>query len=217
LGDRSHAALGRVVELRAAGRGEGGGSLGGDRGGECAVAAPLAGCYRTNLASAPAPAPGAHMYVHAHGRQHSALGGAGNAAKISSSLAMESYKRRMDVCGGAAGGGDGSQRPLFVFSVRLPLLSAPVDVAVCTSLTACNPLDPEILQPLMLVPELTLHLHGVTPSPYSAAARPTHDPDESTAGSCLSWYPTANPPAATQAKPSPLKVPALLNPLKSAS
>jgi hypothetical protein len=82
----------------------------------------------------------------------------GNASKISSTLAMESYKRRMDVCGGAMGCGDddgGMQRPLFVFN----------------------------------------------------AARPPHDPDEATAGSCLFWYPTANPPAPTQNKPSPLKEP----------
>lgn len=68
------------------------------------------------------------------------------------SLAMESYRRRMDVCGGA--------------------------------MTA----DAEAFVPLPMT-------------------RPEYDMEEATAGSCLLWYPTANPAPEVFERPSPLKEP----------
>ena len=66
------------------------------------------------------------------------------------SLAMESYRRRMDVCGGAV---------------------------------TC-----EAFAPLPMT-------------------RPDYDMEEATAGSCLLWYPTANPAPEVFERPSPLKEP----------
>lgn len=80
---------------------------------------------------------------------------AGNASKISSTLAMESYRRRMDVCGGAVEG-EWDQDRAFQ---------------------------------------------------HVPAPRPEMDMSAATAGSCLFWYPTANPPAPPADKPSPLKEP----------
>lgn len=100
-----------------------------------------------------------------YGMQHALMGDVSrnrnmkmsSSSEIVHGLAMESYRRRMDLCGGALWDGDiDLQRPAYQF-------------------TAVRP--------------------------------PNHNPDESTAGSCLFWYPTANPPAPTQEKPSPLKEP----------
>ena len=68
------------------------------------------------------------------------------------SLAMESYRRRMDVCGGAVMA------------------------------------DAEAFVPLPMT-------------------RPEYDMEEATAGSCLLWYPTANPAPEVFERPSPLKEP----------
>ena len=93
-----------------------------------------------------------HSYVPPVGAYAAELG---NVSKLSSTLAMESYKRRMDVVGGNGGGEYDGGATLYQFT----------------------------------------------------STRPESDITETQAGSCLAWFPTANPPAPPADRPSPMKEP----------